>query len=145
MLDQSNGINYLNKILQEIVFKQLCQLLNFMDFALFHFPYPELPFCKLQYDLSFSEVKIHLPFKRKKKTKPRQTNKQTDKKPQQNKPKQITIFFFLKMLDIHTCEHIPDICPQVPAKSLKVKKCLLLFLEFANSRHLSCLVTLHLH
>lgn len=144
MLDQSNGINCLNKILQEIVFKQLCQLLNFMDFALFHFPYPELPFCKLYCDLSFSEVKIHLPFKRKKKTKPKQTNKQT-KNPNKTNQNKSQFFFFLEMLDIHTCEHIPDICPQVPAKSLKVKKCLLLFLEFANSRHLSCLVTLHLH
>lgn len=49
------------------------------------------------------------------------------------------------MLDIYTCDHIPDIFPQVLAKSLKVKKCLSLFLAFANSRHLSCLKTLHLH
>lgn len=95
MLDQSNGINCLNKILQEIVFKQLCQLLNFMDFALFHFPYPELPFCKLYCDLSFSEVKIHLPFKRKKKTKPKQTNKQT-KNPNKTNQNKSQFFFFWK-------------------------------------------------
>lgn len=96
MLDQSNGINCLNKILQEIVFKQLCQLLNFMDFALFHFPYPELPFCKLYCDLSFSEVKIHLPFKRKKKkqNQSKQTNRQ--KTPTKQTKTNHNFFFFWK-------------------------------------------------
>lgn len=108
-----------------------------MDFALFPLLYPELLFCKLDCDLPFSEVKMHLSLGRKKKKKKKDYKK--EKKPKTN------YFFFLEMLDIYTCDHIPDIFPQVLAKSLKVKKCLSLFLAFANSRHLSCLITLHLH